>query len=98
MDGDHDIILPYWWLQLHEPDGLFSKDPKDTKFQSAYCRENCTRLKTQDKTKTATIVVTTERKGTIESVPERFRPFLPPDLKEATDKSPDRKRGATRTP
>src|SRR4051812_1800252 len=80
MDDKHDIMLPHWWLQTHEPERPFEKSLEDLGFQSKYCRLNCTGLKA-----TAAAVMTTEQTATeISRIP-------PLDVREATEKFPNRK-------
>ncbi|RYC57897.1 hypothetical protein CHU98_g8309 [Xylaria longipes] len=36
MDG-HDIILPHWWLQRHQPTHFFANDAGEITFSSDFC-------------------------------------------------------------
>lgn len=77
MDDECDAILPYWWLQEHQPEGFFDKDPTKITFSAFKCRLNCTSLKTQGKPGRVASL------SEANSVPARFRagaPLVPDDI------------------
>ena len=43
MEDSHDIIVPYWWLAKHQPDGMFNKQATTLEFPLPACIEHCTR-------------------------------------------------------
>ena len=40
LDRETDIILPYWWLQAHQPSGFWESS---VAFDSQKCRQQCTK-------------------------------------------------------
>ena len=47
MEDSHDIIVPYWWLAKHQPEGIFNNRSKHLKFSSPACVERCTKTACQ---------------------------------------------------
>ncbi|KAK4182196.1 hypothetical protein QBC35DRAFT_510439 [Podospora australis] len=46
LDDEVDVLLPYWWLQQHRPEGFFD-GPNHVTFGSTYCKKHCTSLAVQ---------------------------------------------------
>ena len=45
MADDLEIILPRWWLTEHNPSDLLSPTPHRIRFNSQFCRQNCSKEK-----------------------------------------------------
>jgi len=43
MEPSFDMVLPHWYLQVHQPSGFFNNCPT---FDSEWCNLNCTKEKT----------------------------------------------------
>jgi len=43
MEPSFDMVLPHWYLQVHQPSGFFDNCPR---FDSEWCNMNCTKEKT----------------------------------------------------
>jgi len=43
MEPSFDMVLPHWYLQVHQPSGFFDNCPT---FDSEWCNMNCTKEKT----------------------------------------------------
>lgn len=80
LASDSDAILPFWWIDEHDPKRCDRSDPSKVTFTSPSCRRNCTRLRVLGKLgKVAGVAATDE----LADIPERFRDLVPlpsPDL------------------
>lgn len=85
MDDECDIILPHWWLEMHQPAGFFG-NPDKIQFPSEYCRANCTSHAVINQVASLT---DDKRPDTLEGVPQEFREFIPIMTKEAGQRFPD---------
>ncbi|KAK4182057.1 hypothetical protein QBC35DRAFT_510663, partial [Podospora australis] len=77
LDDEVDVLLPYWWLQQHRPEGFFD-GPNHVTFGSTYCKEHCTSLAVQGKTGCIASLAATAPGD----IPQRFRdaaPLIPVD-------------------
>jgi hypothetical protein len=42
LDGETDILLPYWWMAKHQPSTLWGK-PEQIVMDSKFCTQYCTK-------------------------------------------------------
>jgi hypothetical protein len=73
LDEEVDVILPYWWLQRHQPQGFF-QGPKFVTFKSDYCRQHCTSLTELGKVGRISAITADAPTG---EIPEKFRKLAP---------------------
>lgn len=85
LDQECDILLPYWWLQQHQPDHLWDPDTTKVAFTSDYCRQNCTSFAVLGKKSSIASVMASY----ISKIPERFRMFAPLASPEMAQRLPD---------
>ena len=90
LDDEADAILPFWWLNLHQPGQFFDHDSGRVVFDSDYCKENCTSLAVLGKAANVAAVRLTEQQH-LDRIPERFRNYVPLEHAEAAKRLPDHK-------
>jgi hypothetical protein len=94
-----DVFLPFWWIAKHAPQGVW--DSPSLQFDSAQCREQCTRATAAEfalhldeavlQHPEARVIgyVSAIASEPVTLVPEQFRPFLDLMGKEAADALPE---------
>lgn len=78
-----DAILPHWWMQEHQPEGIF-ESPTKISFTTPKCRENCTSLRVLGKAGRISDIA-------LDAIPERFRDVALTMAGEAARRLPERK-------
>ena len=99
MDPNIDIFLPFSWITDHPPQGTWTNE--EVRFNSPRCLEKCTKVATNEFSRTWDESVLTEpdartigyvsavQEDTVEQVPPEFRQFMGIMSKEAADTLPE---------
>lgn len=91
IGDDYDLMLPYWWLQQHQPSEFWNKEAHRISFASPYCREHCTSRAVLGITPASEAVAASKvtLDAALAKVPEQFREFIPIMSEEAALRLPD---------